>query len=175
MDNRTPRQPHEKILRRSLLQGEIENFRQSGKTVVFTNGCFDVIHIGHIRHLRDARALGDCLVVAINSDESVRRLKGESRPLVPELERAEILAGLEYVDYVAIFNETTADNIILELKPQVYAKRSDYGPEKVPELKTVLSYGGRMEYIGVTEGRSTTTLVTKILTVHNPSEVDNGE
>lgn len=174
MDNRTPRQPHEKILRRSLLTGQIKSLRQAGKKIVFTNGCFDVIHVGHIRHLRDARGLGDCLVVGINSDESVRTLKGEPRPLVPELERAEILAGLEYVDYVVIFNEPTADNIILELKPQVYAKRADYGPEKVPELQTVLSYGGKMEYIGVTEGRSTTSLVTKILTVHSQNDGNDG-
>lgn len=158
-----PRQPHEKILRRSMLQGEIERMRNDGKVVVFTNGCFDLIHVGHVRYLREARALGDCLIVGINSDASVRGLKGEGRPLVAELERAEVLAGLEYVDYVAIFNEPTADNLILELKPQVYVKGGDYRTEEVPEVPTVNSYGGRVQMVSVTHGRSTTSLIEKVV------------
>jgi D-glycero-beta-D-manno-heptose 1-phosphate adenylyltransferase len=165
-NGRVPRLPTEKILRRSVLRGEIERLREEGKTVVFTNGCFDILHIGHIRYLRESRALGDCLVVGVNSDDSVRELKGEPRPLVPELERAEILAAMEFVDYVAIFTEQTADALILELKPQVYAKGGDYRPEQVPELPTVHSYGGRMQLVNVTQGRSTTSLIGKILDTH---------
>jgi len=169
MSSESPRTPNLKILRRSELQSEVNRLKERGKTVVFTNGCFDIIHIGHIRYLREARALGDCLVVGLNSDESVRALKGEPRPLVPELERAEILAALEFVDYVAIFDERTADNLILELKPQIYAKGGDYRPEEVPELPTVLSYGGTMRLVNVTQGRSTTSLISAILERHGAS------
>lgn len=172
MDSFRPRQPNEKILRRSLLKAQIRQIQASGKTVVFTNGCFDVLHIGQIRHLRDARALGDCLVVGINSDESVRALRGGAKPPVTELERAEVIAAFEYVDYVAIFNELTADNLILEIKPQIYAKRAEYGPEKVPELHTVLSYGGRMEYVGRKEDHQSPCPVAPIIA--SPSQISEG-
>jgi len=165
-DARVPRLPNQKILRRSALRAEVDRLKAAGKTVVFTNGCFDIIHIGHIRYLREARALGDCLVVGVNSDDSVRALKGEPRPLVPELERAEVLAAIEFVDYVTIFTELTAENLILDLKPQIYSKGGDCRPETVPELPAVLSYGGTMRIVNITQGRSTTSLITKILNAH---------
>jgi D-glycero-beta-D-manno-heptose 1-phosphate adenylyltransferase len=174
MSDSGPREPQDKILRRSVLRQEAERLREVGKTIVFTNGCFDIVHIGHIRHLRDARALGDCLIVGLNSDRAVREYKGDPRPLVPELGRAELLAALEFVDYVTIFDELTATNLLLALKPQIYAKREDYGAEMIPELPALESYGGKMVRIGVTQDRSTTNLITKILDVHG-APVENAK
>lgn len=133
---------------------------------VFTNGCFDLMHVGHLRYLQAARKLGDRLVVALNTDASVKRIKGELRPILPEDERAELMAGLECVDYVTLFDEPTADAVLAELKPQIYAKGGDYTPDTLPEAPTVAAYGGRVAILPFIPGRSTTSLIARILETH---------
>ena len=155
------------FLEREALRESVAEAKSQGKTVVFTNGCFDILHIGHVRYLQDARALGDVLVVGVNSDESVRRLKGPDRPVVTEFERVEILAALECVDYVTIFPEETPVELILSIKPDVHVKGGDYKPEDLPEANAVRSVGGRVEIVTYTstetEGWSTTNLIGKIM------------
>ena len=159
-----------KLMRRSRLKKAVEQAKAHGKTVVFTNGCFDILHIGHVRYLQDARALGDLLIVGVNSDDSVRRLKGPDRPVVPEFERVEILSALECVDYVSIFSEDTPVDLILAIKPDIHVKGGDYRPEDLPEADAVRSVGGRIEIVSYTstntEGRSTTNLIGKIVERH---------
>lgn len=123
-------------------------WRRGGESVVLANGCFDLLHVGHIRYLRAAKALGGRLVVAVNSDASARRLKGEGRPLTPEQERAEILAALEDVDAVVIFSEPDVQALIREIRPEVQAKGTDYTAESVPEREVVRECGGRVEIVG---------------------------
>jgi len=126
----------------------IESLKKNGKRIIFTNGCFDIIHVGHIRYLNDAKELGDILIVAVNDDRSMKINKGESHPLMPEDERMEILAALRCVDYITLFSEKTVDNLLLKLKPHVHAKGTDYTAETVPERETVLSYGGEIAITG---------------------------
>ena len=133
----------------------IRNARKTGQIVVFANGCFDLLHAGHIRYLEGARAEGDMLVVGINSDDSVRNLKGSDRPLMPESERAEILSALECVDHVIVFSDPTVDRILSRLRPDVHAKGTDYSKETVPERETVLAYGGRIAIVGDPKDHST--------------------
>jgi D-beta-D-heptose 7-phosphate kinase/D-beta-D-heptose 1-phosphate adenosyltransferase len=152
-----------KIKRRSVLKTIIEGLKADGKTVVFTNGCFDLLHVGHIRYLEAARDLGDYLVIGVNTDESVKRLKGDERPLVQEFERAEVLAALESVDYVTIFHEDTPVELISFLQPHIHVKGGDYRADDLPEAEAVQSYGGRIVIMPLTEGRSTTKLVERIL------------
>ncbi|MCL5104403.1 MAG: D-glycero-beta-D-manno-heptose 1-phosphate adenylyltransferase [Armatimonadetes bacterium] len=155
-----------KVVRRSELARLIEGAKSGGKTVVFTNGCFDILHIGHVRYLQAARSLGDMLVVGINTDDGVRRLKGPGRPLNPEFERAEVLAALECVDYVTLFDEDTPTELILAVKPSIHSKGGDYAPEDLPEAEAVARVGGRVEVIPFsatrTEGISTTGLYKKV-------------
>ncbi len=153
-----------RIIDREELKKEVERLREEGKRIVFTNGCFDIIHVGHIRYLREAKAQGDVLIVGLNSDSSVRMLKGEKRPLVPQGERAEILSALEMVDYVVIFDELTPDELIKIVRPDVDVKGGDYKSlEDIPERELVESLGGRMMIVGGVEGKSTTNLVETIL------------
>ena len=160
-----------KIVRRSVLKGIADKLRQEGKTIVFTNGCFDILHIGHLRYLQEAKSLGDCLVVGLNTDDSVRRLKGPGRPFVPEFERAEMLAGFECVDYVSLFSEPTAINLIRELKPGIYVKGGDYTSlDQIPEAETVQTCGGKIVILPKVEGRSTTGLVSQIRTLSDAEE-----
>lgn len=133
-----------------------------GGRTVFTNGCFDLMHVGHLRYLQAARALGDRLVVGLNSDASVKRLKGESRPVLPEDERAELMAGLGCVDFVTLFDEPTADALLSALRPDIYAKGGDYTPDSLPEAPTVRAYGGDIQIITFVPGRSTTSLIARI-------------
>ncbi|MDI6827006.1 MAG: 3-deoxy-manno-octulosonate cytidylyltransferase [Armatimonadota bacterium] len=151
-----------KIVRRSVLKDIVGELRLAGKTIVFTNGCFDILHIGHVRYLRMAKALGDCLIVGINTDDSVRQIKGPERPLVPELERAEVLAALEFVDYVSLFSELTPVKLILELKPDIHVKGGDYTIDKLPEADAVRSYGGRIVILPLVEGKSTSRLIAEV-------------
>lgn len=130
--------------------------------VVFTNGCFDLIHIGHIKYLIEAKTLGDRLVVGLNSDESVKRLKGESRPLVPENYRKELLLALKPVDQVEFFTEDTPLNLIKEIKPDVLVKGGDYNISNIVGAKEVLSWGGEVKVLSFYEGFSTTSLIKKI-------------
>lgn len=138
-----------------------ERLRSAGLRVVSTNGCFDLLHVGHLRYLQAARALGDVLVVGVNSDESVRGLKGDTRPVVPEAERAELLAGLECVDHVFLFDELRPDAFLAELRPHVHAKGGDYAPEDLLEAETVRRHGGEVRVLPLTPGHSTTELLRR--------------
>ena len=144
----------------------IEDFcatlREAGQRVVFTNGCFDILHAGHVRYLEAARALGDCLVLGLNTDASVRRLKGEMRPVNTELDRAAVVGALVAVDYVVLFDEPTAEALIEKVRPAVYAKGGDYTRETLPEAKIVEKYGGEVHFIDLVPGRSTTKIIEKI-------------
>ncbi len=137
----------------------IEGWRRSGEPIILTNGCFDLLHVGHVRYLRAAKALGGKLVVAINADESVRVLKGTGRPLMPERERAEILAALEDVDAVVIFPELDVRALIREIRPNIHAKGTDYTPESVPEADVVREYGGHVEIVGDPKDHSTSEII----------------
>jgi len=143
---------------RTKLAKRLDAERARGRTIVLANGCFDLIHVGHVRYLEAAKREGDVLVVAINSDESVRRNKGEGRPLVPETERAEVLAALRCVDYVTVFGETTADELIKALRPNVHAKGTEWRADNVPELATVKSIGARVAICGDAKSHSSTSL-----------------
>lgn len=136
--------------------------RAHGQRIVFTNGCFDILHVGHVRYLGAARALGDCLVVGLNSDASVRRLKGPERPVNEEADRAEVLDALRAVDYVTIFDEPTAAELIEIIRPDVYVKGGDYTIATLPEAEIVRGYGGRVEFIDLVPERSTTRVIEKL-------------
>jgi D-glycero-beta-D-manno-heptose 1-phosphate adenylyltransferase len=137
--------------------------RASGRKVVFANGCFDLIHVGHIRYLQNAKALGDALILGINSDVGVTALKGAGRPLQTQSERAEILASLECVDYVLLFDALTVDGILSELRPDIHVKGTDYTEESVPERETVRAYGGQIAIAGDPKDHSTRDLIQTIL------------
>ena len=137
--------------------------RAQGRKLVFTNGCFDLLHVGHVRYLNQARALGDALVVAINSDRSVRENKGKSRPLVPEAERAEVLSALACVDYVTIFDEATPQSVIDAIVPDVLVKGADWGLSEIVGRETVEKAGGVVRNITLVPGRSTTSIVARVL------------
>lgn len=137
-----------KIVDRQTLRQRVAEWRRGGETVVLANGCFDLLHVGHIRYLRAAKALGSRLVVAINSDASARQLKGEGRPFMPEQERAEIMAALEDVDAVVIFSEPDVRALVREIRPDVHAKGTDYTAQNVPERDLVVECGGRVEIVG---------------------------
>ena len=143
-----------KIKERAQLKELVGQHQKMGETVVFANGCFDFLHVGHVRYLRAARALGDLLVLGLNADAAVSTLKGPGRPLIQQQERAEIMAALECVDYVVVFEELSADQILIELKPDIQAKGTDYSENSVPERETVLSYGGRIAIVGDPKERS---------------------
>jgi D-glycero-beta-D-manno-heptose 1-phosphate adenylyltransferase len=135
---------------------------RKNKKVVFTNGCFDLLHVGHVRYLKEARAQGDILVVGINTDSSVKRLKGENRPLQNEADRAEILSSLESVDYVTLFDEDTPEKLIQQVRPDVLVKGGDWAVDKIVGSSFVLSYGGQVRSLQFVHGRSTTLLVEKM-------------
>jgi D-glycero-beta-D-manno-heptose 1-phosphate adenylyltransferase len=152
----------ENILPRRQLAEILQYEKARGKIVVTTNGCFDVLHVGHLRYLQAAKALGDLLVVGVNSDDSVRVLKGENRPLVPEDERAEMLAGLACVDYVTVFSELDPIALLSQLKPTIHVKGGDYTIDQLPERGVVEANGGRV-IVGLNvPGKSTTDLVKTI-------------
>lgn len=159
-----------KILSCSELAAVVQLRQATGERAVFTNGCFDLLHLGHVRYLQEARDLGDFLILALNSDESVRTLKGPARPLVPEDERAEIMAALSCVDYVTIFTETTANALLDQLRPAIYVKGGDYAAaqggapdsSRLPEAQVVRAYGGEIRLIAYVPGHSTTELIGAI-------------
>jgi len=151
-----------RILNRDELSTRIEQARSTGARIVLANGCFDVLHVGHVRYLAGARELGEVLVVGINSDEQVARLKGPDRPVMPAAERAELVASLESVTYVTVFNEPTVEQLLLTLKPDVHAKGTDYTEETVPERAVVRSYGGRVAIVGDPKDHSTSAILTRI-------------
>ncbi|MFP4466249.1 MAG: D-glycero-beta-D-manno-heptose 1-phosphate adenylyltransferase [Candidatus Goldiibacteriota bacterium] len=150
------------FLRRELLR-EIKKQKRRGKTIVFTNGCYDIIHIGHIRLLKKAAKLGGFLVVALNSDSSVRKIKGKGRPLIPWKERAELLASFYFVDAVAVFNEPDPYNIIKDIEPDVLVKGGDWKIKDIIGSDIVRARGGKVKSIKYEKGRSTTNIIKKIL------------
>ena len=139
-----------------------------GKKIVLANGCFDIIHVGHLRYLRDARALGDTLVVAINSDKSVRLIKDAGRPILQESDRVELVSALRYVDYVVLFDEPNVSRVLEVLRPAVHAKGTDYTEETVPERDRVRQYGGEIRITGDPKNHSTRDLIRKILEKAKP-------
>jgi len=155
-----------KIFSRETLKEELNGLHRAGKTIVFTNGCFDILHVGHVRYLREAKKLGDILVLALNSDTSVRAIKGEKRPLVPEDERADIMAALESIDYVILFDDPTPQQLIEYLKPDILVKGGDWNEAAIAGADFVKASGGRVITIPLTEGRSTTNIVEKIRQVY---------
>ena len=151
-----------RILERNRLIARVAIARRGGARVVFANGCFDLLHVGHVRYLEAAKGCGDLLVVGINSDEQVRRLKGEGRPFVPERERAEVIASLRAVDYVTVFHEPTVTELLLALRPDIHAKGTDYTEESVPERDVVRSFGGRVQIVGDPKDHSSTEMVKSV-------------
>ena len=147
----------------TVLAQRLDQHRKHGERIISTNGVFDVLHVGHVRYLQQARNLGDRLVIAINSDVSTSRLKGPQRPFVCEEERAELLSALACVDYVTIFNESTPEAILQIIKPDIHTKGGDYDVEAMPETKIVRSHGGDVKTLPFTAGRSTTELTARIL------------
>ena len=150
------------IIPREYIKEACDTVRADGGTIVFTNGCFDILHAGHVRYLTAAEAMGDFLVIGLNSDASVRRLKGEGRPIVSEADRAEVLDALRAVDIVTIFDEPTAEELVRLVRPNVYVKGGDYSLDTLPEAKIVQAAGGRVEFIPFLEGRSTTGVIERI-------------
>jgi D-glycero-beta-D-manno-heptose 1-phosphate adenylyltransferase len=159
--------PKEKIKSIEAIKEIASRIRSTGHKIVLVNGCFDLLHAGHIRYLQHARELGDALILGINSDACVRKLKGDGRPLQSEADRAEILASIDCVDYVIVFNEPTVDAILMELKPDIHAKGTDYTTDNVPERATVLAYGGQTAIAGDAKNHSTCDLIKTILTKFN--------
>ena len=148
-----------RVLDREAVRARCEAWRAAGETIVFTNGCFDILHVGHARYLEQARSLGTRLVVGINSDDSTRELKGPARPFVPEDERAEMVASLRAVDAVSIFGELRPDELIKVVRPHIHVKGGDYRPEDLPEAATVRAMGGEVRVLMLVPDRSTTRLL----------------
>ncbi len=154
-----------KVMELHALLAQREVWRAEGKTVVWSNGCFDLLHVGHVRGLQEARSLGDVLVVGVNSDASVRRLKGPGRPVVPEAERAEVLAALACVDRVVIFGEDTPCEVLSRVRPDLHCKGEDYAPPSTrpfPEGPIVRAYGGRIAFLKFAPGASTSDLLARV-------------
>lgn len=149
------------LIARNKINDIVSKLKMEGKKVVFTNGCFDILHAGHVRYLNAAKALGDSLVLGLNSDISVKKLKGESRPINNEIDRAEVLSALKAVDYVVIFDEETAENIADEVKPDIYAKGGDYSIDTLPEAKIVAEHGGKTVLLQLVDGKSSTNIINK--------------
>jgi len=161
------------ILSEQGLVAQVADDRRAGRTVAFANGCFDLLHVGHIRYLAGAKAEGDRLVVAINDDESVRALKGPHRPILPGTARAELVAALRTVDYVVIFGDRTVDRLLRLLRPDVHCKGTDYTVDTVPERETVREYGGRIAIVGDPKDHSTRELLTTIGRTEEPRNPRN--
>jgi rfaE bifunctional protein nucleotidyltransferase chain/domain len=150
------------VLTREELVDRVATARKNGARIVLANGCFDVLHVGHVRYLAGARELGDVLIVGINSDQQVAAQKGSGRPVLPAEERAEILAALESVTYVTIFDEPTVEQLLLALKPDVHAKGTDYTTDTVPERDVVRSYGGQVAIVGDPKDHSTSEIISRL-------------
>lgn len=151
-----------KVVDRKNITDLVNDLRKNGKTVVTTNGCFDILHVGHVRYLQKTKTFADYSIVMLNSDKSVRSIKGPSRPINNENDRAEILCALSCVDYVVLFDEDSPESLIAEIKPDVHTKGADYTVETLPEAKVILENGGRIEFIRFVEGKSTTAVIEKM-------------
>jgi D-beta-D-heptose 7-phosphate kinase/D-beta-D-heptose 1-phosphate adenosyltransferase len=159
-----------KITPRNELKSTVDRLKREGKKVVFTNGCFDILHAGHTRYLREARKLGDALILALNSDSSVRSIKGPMRPIVPEAERAEVVAALDSVDYVTVFDELTPLELIEFLRPDVIVKGGDWAEKDIVGAEAVRKWGGRVAIMPEIEGASTTNIIDKVLQVYRSAD-----
>jgi D-glycero-beta-D-manno-heptose 1-phosphate adenylyltransferase len=154
-----------KIYPKNELKAEVDRLKREGKIVIFTNGCFDILHAGHTRYLREAKKLGDVLILALNSDNSVRSIKGEKRPIMPEDERAEVVASLASVDYVTVFNELTPLALIEFLQPNVIVKGGDWAEKDIVGAEAVRKWGGQVAIMPEIEGASTTNVIERVLQV----------
>lgn len=150
------------VVKREDIKKLVADLKAHGKTIVTTNGCFDILHVGHVRYLQATKAFADVMIVCLNSDVSVKKIKGPDRPINNENDRAEILCALECVDYVVLFDESSPVDLLCEIKPDVYTKGADYTIETLPEAKPVMQNGGRVEFISFVEGKSTTNVIKKI-------------
>lgn len=150
------------LIQRAQLPSLIKKLREQNKTIVTTNGCFDILHVGHVRYLQKTKTFADAMIVCLNSDVSVKKIKGPDRPINNENDRAEILCALACVDYVVMFDESSPENLLCEIKPDVHTKGADYTIETLPEAKSIIANGGRIEFISFVEGKSTTNVIKKI-------------
>ena len=157
---------NEKIKKIKPLQDILCRLKARGKRIVFTNGCFDILHVGHIRYLRKAKKLGDILVIGLNTDRSVKKIKGDKRPVVAERERAEVLAALEFVDFITLFDESDPLRLIQVLKPQILVKGADWPKKRIVGRQIVEEYGGRVVRIPLVPGASSTGIIGKIVQVY---------
>jgi len=147
------------LVKRENIRQIVKEIQESGKTVVTTNGCFDILHVGHVRYLNKTKSFADYSIVLLNSDSSVRAIKGEGRPINNELDRAEVLNALACVDYVVLFDESSPRDLLDEIKPDVHTKGADYSVETLPEADVILKNGGKIEFITFVEGKSTTNTI----------------
>jgi D-glycero-beta-D-manno-heptose 1-phosphate adenylyltransferase len=161
-----------RILDRNRLIARVAIARKRGARIVLANGCFDLLHVGHIRYLEGAKGLGDLLVVGVNSDEQVRQQKGKGRPFMPERERAEIIASIRAVDFVTVFTEPTVEQLLLSIRPDIHAKGTDYTEESVPERDVVRSYGGRVCIVGDPKDHSSSEMIKEWSVVSGQWSVD---
>lgn len=152
----------ENLLNIQNLEQTIKELKSQNKKIVTTNGCFDILHVGHVRYLKESKKLGDILIVCLNSDSSVKKLKGESRPLNTESDRAEVLLGLKSVDYVIIFDEQTPSKLLDIIKPDFHTKGGDYDEKTLPEYPVIMKNNGKMVFINFVEGKSTTSIIEKM-------------
>jgi len=151
-----------KVVELNELLNTVSKLKKQNKTIITTNGCFDIIHAGHVRYLKSAKELGDVLIVCLNSDASVQRLKGPTRPLNHQDDRAEVMSALCAIDYVVIFEEDTPIDVLGKIKPDIHVKGGDYTEETLPETKIIKQGGGKIQFIPFVEGRSTTNIINKI-------------
>lgn len=163
------------LIDRMKISEIVTGLKAKGKKIVFTNGCFDILHVGHLRYLNDAKKQGDVLIVGVNSDESVRRLKGPTRPINNEIDRAEMLSGLKAVDFTLIFDELTPIETLEKIKPSIHVKGGDYTKEQLPETATVEKNGGEVIILSYVEGKSTTNIVNKIQFKNEKEDDEGGE
>ena len=152
-----------KIISRPQIAGLMKNLKKKGRKIVFTNGCFDLLHVGHVRYLKEARGLGDCLVIGLNSDQSMRQIKDPARPLISEDQRAEVLAALECVDYIVLFDEADPFKLIEEIRPDVLVKGADWSMDKIIGADLVQSYGGKVHRVDLVPLISTSEIIHRII------------
>lgn len=150
------------VVKRENIRDIVKKIQESGKTVVTTNGCFDILHVGHVRYLQATKSFADFSVVLLNSDKSVKLIKGQGRPINNENDRAEILCALSCVDYVVMFDESSPRDLLAEIKPDVHTKGADYSCDTLPEADVILKNGGRLEFIEFVEGKSTTKTIQEV-------------
>jgi D-beta-D-heptose 7-phosphate kinase/D-beta-D-heptose 1-phosphate adenosyltransferase len=159
-----------KIIPRSRIKGYLRKLKEDGRKIVFTNGCFDLLHAGHVRYLTKARSLGDCLILGLNSDRSVKKIKDPNRPLIPEIQRAEVLAALECVDGIVLFNEVDPLSLIEEIRPDVLVKGADWTRDKIIGADLVSSYGGKVRRIQLVPSLSTSEIIKRIVSRYGKSD-----